>query len=339
MDFYRFYRVNPEYRTESVRIDAAGFRNDEEVTRDKPKNLFRIVMMGGSTVWGEDAPNREIDNRDTIAAHLETLLNARAAARGSKVKVQVINAGVVGYLLFQNRIYFDHYIAGFHPDLVIAMDGHNDLDALAMEIPPYHHRNEAFFDKAINEPTFLTLVWWGLRYAESKSLFVRKVYLRLWKTINEQAVRKWYQEIGHRKVSDAAIEKWLQEYISTVRRFDASARIAGARVLFTVQAEALGERHKRLTPGELKIREHWKVYQWLHTAVRDRLIARMKKAANRYGFWFEDTSDAFKAEPQQAYLDYTHLTSRGAQVMAERLANLVEGAVFSGAALRSAPVS
>jgi hypothetical protein len=51
IDFYRFYRVNPDYRTRTVRVNGAGFRNDEEITRDKPENVVRVVMMGGSTVW------------------------------------------------------------------------------------------------------------------------------------------------------------------------------------------------------------------------------------------------------------------------------------------------
>src|SRR5213594_1067974 len=117
VDFYRFYRVNPDYRTRTVRVNHAGFRNDEEITPDKPDNVVRVVVMGGSTVWGEDnsGPLGTIDNRDTIAAHLETILNERAAARGSKFRIQVINAGVVGYMLFQEEIYFSTYIADFKP--------------------------------------------------------------------------------------------------------------------------------------------------------------------------------------------------------------------------------
>lgn len=39
LDFYRFYRVNPEYRSKTVRADSAGFRNDEDVTAEKPANV------------------------------------------------------------------------------------------------------------------------------------------------------------------------------------------------------------------------------------------------------------------------------------------------------------
>src|SRR5262245_55280681 len=46
VDFYRFYRVNPEFRSKTVRINSAGFRNDEEITIAKPENVVRVVMMG-----------------------------------------------------------------------------------------------------------------------------------------------------------------------------------------------------------------------------------------------------------------------------------------------------
>lgn len=331
LDFYRFYRVNPEYRLPIVRVNAAGFRNDEEVTREKPENVVRIVMMGGSAVWGENANGHMIDNRDTISAHLEAILNARSSAQGLSVRVQVINAGVVGYRLFQNVIYFDHYVAGFKPDLVIAMDAHNDLDALLMGTGPYRHRNEPFFERALNHPTLLGVLWYIMKYGENKSLFIRKAYSRLASMANDGAVARMYKELGERQVTETELEEWLREYVATVRRFDASVRIAGARVLFTVQPEAVGEAHKRLTPEEVRIRQGLATYKWLHTVARDRLIARLQETTRQYGVWFEDVSGVFKDEPQQVYLDYTHLTSRGAQVMAGRLADLVEGVLFRAA--------
>jgi lysophospholipase L1-like esterase len=74
--------------------------------------------------------------------------------------------------------------------------------------------------------------------------------------------------------------------------------------------------------------EHYRDYRWLHTEVRARLIARMCRLAQD-GVWFVDVSDAFENETAQAYLDYTHLTSAGATVVAERLAAIVEPEVFA----------
>jgi len=332
IDFYRFYRVNPEYRSRTVRVNAAGFRNDQEVTREKPKNVIRIVTTGGSTVWGEDAPDSpvpiEIDNKETIAAHLERILNMRASARGATCRVEVLNAGVVGYRLFQNLAYFNQYVGGFHPDLVIAMDGHNDLDALQMGIGFYHHKNEPLVERAVNRPTFLDLLRWDIKYAEDRSVFIRKAYDRLGQAVNRWGLGRERGKVFAREVTELELEGFLREYEATVRRFDASVRIAGARALFTVQPELLGESYKPLTHEEMRLQEKWAFYSLLHNAARDRLIAMMQEVKHRYGIWFEDVSDVFAAEAAQVYIDYAHFSSRGAEVMAQHLADLTERVVF-----------
>jgi lysophospholipase L1-like esterase len=333
-DLYRFYRVNPDYRSESVRVNTAGFRNDEEITREKPKNVVRVVMMGGSTVWGDDAHypfSGIIDNRETIAAQLEAILNARAQEQKLGVKVQVLNAGVMGYQLFQNLIYFNHEIAGFHPDLVILMDGHNDLDAFKLGLKPYHHRNDSAMEESLNHPALLDVFRYFIKYSEGKSLFIRKTYSYLSELANRQGLRSTLKHFDQ-SATKTEMEDWMEEYVTTVRRVDASVRIAGARALFVVQLEALGEHYKVLTPEESKIQEQWSYYKWLHTVGRDRLIDRMLKARSQYDIWFEDVSDVTKGVTEQVYGDYTHLTPYGGKVVAERLAKTVESVIFSKAA-------
>lgn len=330
VDFYRFYRVNPDYRSTTVRVNRAGFRNDEEITIEKPANVVRIVMMGGSTVWGEDGPGPlgVIDNRDTIAAHLEIELNSRAAARGSALKFQVINAGVVGYMLFQEETYFSTYIAGFKPDLVITMDGHNDLDALQLGLPLYRHRNDGLFDREMNHPLAFDVYRGLLRYVENKSLFVRKASGVVAGWINRAALSTWESRFAI-PPEEAKIQRWLAAYANIVRRFDASANIVGTPILFTVQLEIAGERLKRLAPEERVMHDTtYKHYRWLHTSMRDRLVAKMQELREQHGIWFEDITDAFKNERQQAYIDYTHLSGLGAATMAKRLASVVGPAVF-----------
>src|SRR5215475_11600397 len=140
VDFYRFYKVNPGYRSDHIRINSAGFRSDEEIIHEKPKDMIRIVVVGGSTVWGDDAHypmTGIIDNRQTIASHLERILRIRAEQLQVNVPIQVINAGVIGYRLFQDEAYYNYDIASYKPDLVIAIDGHNDLDALQLGVDSY----------------------------------------------------------------------------------------------------------------------------------------------------------------------------------------------------------
>lgn len=332
IDFYRFYKVNPEYGAPHIRVNSAGFRNANEILPEKSKDLFRIVLMGGSTVWGDDAhpPMKGIiTNEETMAAHLERYLNARRMSLGSPLNVQVINAGVMGYRLFQDVAYFDYRVAEFKPDLVIAIDGHNDLDSLQLGVESFRHKQDSMYDKAVNNPGIGDVLGQVVKFAETRSVFIRKLLSAMKREANATAVQRaeWTEQFL-RPSSELQIQRWSDAYVTTARRFDSSVRIAGGRLLLVVQAEALGEQHKPLTLEEDKIREVWKHYEWLHTVGRERLISVMREASKTHNLWFEDISDVFQGERDQAYLDYTHLTSKGAQLVAERIGRVVEGSIF-----------
>lgn len=332
IDFYRFYKVNPEHGAPHIRVNSAGFRNTDEILPEKSENLFRIVLMGGSTVWGDDAhpPMKGIiTNEETIAAHLERYLNARRTSLGSPLKIQVINAGVMGYRLFQDVAYFDYRVADFKPDLVIAIDGHNDLDSLQLGVEPYRHKQDSVYDKAMNNPGIGDLFGQVIKFVETHSVFIRKSLAAVKETANAVAVQGegWRRQFDN-PPGELQYKRWSDAYVTTARRFDSSVRISGGRLLLVVQAEALGEQHKPFTPEEVKIREVWKYYGWLHAVGRERLISVMREASKSHNLWFEDISDVFQGERDQVYLDYTHLTSKGAQLVAERLGRVVEGSIF-----------
>ena len=54
----------------------------------------------------------------------------------------------MGYRWFQDVAYFDYRFAEFRPDLVIAIDGHNDLDSLQLGVSSYRHKQDSVYDKA-----------------------------------------------------------------------------------------------------------------------------------------------------------------------------------------------
>ena len=66
--------------------NALGLRG-KETTREKPTGVRRVVMVGGSTVYGALA-----DDDETIAVQLEMILRQQFGPN-----VEVLNAGVPGY--------------------------------------------------------------------------------------------------------------------------------------------------------------------------------------------------------------------------------------------------
>ncbi len=111
------YRQSPHCR-DGGGIDRYGFlRNSaEDRVIDKKQNLL-IFILGGSTVQGNGASSLET----TISGFLERML------RDGGTQAQVINAGQPGYFSPQTFDLLTHEILFFRPDIIISLDGINDL--------------------------------------------------------------------------------------------------------------------------------------------------------------------------------------------------------------------
>jgi tetratricopeptide (TPR) repeat protein len=88
------------------RIDARGFRGDDEIPVPKPAGLRRVVVVGDSFAFGA-----EVANEETWARRLGDLL---------KGKADVANLGVCAYGVDQMLLRFERDGAVLQPDLVVA---------------------------------------------------------------------------------------------------------------------------------------------------------------------------------------------------------------------------
>lgn len=135
---WKLWTPRPGYqvrgRTFHIAINSHGFRGDD-FTIQKPPNTIRIVCLGASTTFsGEAASN---------AATWPSLLQQHLQQDFPKVKVEVINAGVPGYVAADNLKNLKHRVLALDPDLVIYYELNNqivaDTEALAREgglLPP-----------------------------------------------------------------------------------------------------------------------------------------------------------------------------------------------------------
>lgn len=90
-----------------IQTNESGLRAPT-VTVPKPRGLYRIVCLGGSTVFGAG-----VDQSQTLTAQL-----AQALA-GSTLPVEVINAGCPDAGPLVSLLRFRHQIASLQPDLVL----------------------------------------------------------------------------------------------------------------------------------------------------------------------------------------------------------------------------
>ena len=111
-----------------VSINSHGLR-DREYSLAKPRDVYRIVMLGDSTTFGWGVPVEQ-----TVAKILERQLNA--ATHDEHRRFEVLNAGVGNYGTVQE---FNHYLTydrAFSPDLVILEYFINDPEPVPAERTP-----------------------------------------------------------------------------------------------------------------------------------------------------------------------------------------------------------
>ena len=135
----------------------------------KPPGTKRIFFLGGSAAHGISSaapyPIVHIYQDQTIDAYLERMLE-QAMPREN---VEVINAAVTGYQVFQHTPYLLTDLLPYDPDLVIFFDGQNDHYIFN---PEYQYMTDCryqFWKPLLQQPSLRT-VWmafanWMSRYS------------------------------------------------------------------------------------------------------------------------------------------------------------------------------
>jgi len=117
---YLDYYPTPNYRKGGTHHNSLGYRG-EEFTREKPEGVFRIVAIGGSSVYTITVE----DDAETFPAQLQTVLRERYGHE----RVEVINAGVGGFNSWESLIDLEFRVLDLDPDLIVVYHGVNDVHA------------------------------------------------------------------------------------------------------------------------------------------------------------------------------------------------------------------
>jgi len=111
-----FWKMTPGYSDGELSINEKGFRGPD-FSEEKPAHTFRIIVLGDSVTFGF-----KVRQEDTYAQKLSLLLSQAA----SKRRIEVINAGVIGYSSWQGRKLYETRLARHSPDVVVVLFGYND---------------------------------------------------------------------------------------------------------------------------------------------------------------------------------------------------------------------
>jgi hypothetical protein len=157
------YQLQPKQSSSFLTINAQGFRDPDDVPRQKPNGEVRIFVLGGTAAFGQLSAS----NQATFAHQLEQFLNGQVASQKAKpnqyqpeilpytadevnkvmtraVRIpdrqyRVVNAAVPGYASGNDLAYLLQHVANYSPDMILLLNGYDDLllpsDRSGAEIP------------------------------------------------------------------------------------------------------------------------------------------------------------------------------------------------------------
>lgn len=309
-----------------------GFRSDTTFTKDKPENVYRIIMLGGSTLYGIGATGiypstPTLNNEQTISHYLDTKLkhhvsNSNIGKDGKRI--EVINAAVVAYTTFQHLVYFNEVLFEYDPDLVVFLDGHNDF---------YYYEQYNNWQNAkqgtpkltyhFNERTFWFTGISVTRYLAQYSRFfmlLEKYMMRVWSNpppeqYPQSAFARTVDSNFPGNIDDILSETIFKSYV----QFQALGKLFDFETIVFLQPQVVLENSDLLSPEDKNIQTL--TLQSDTNTQRSELRSYLPGQFEKYKLKFVDIAEiADKSySNKQLYTDYCHLTAVGSEAVAERM--------------------
>jgi lysophospholipase L1-like esterase len=277
----------PGYEHTDFRINSLGFRGGE-IAAAKPAGAIRIACQGDSTTFGLLRLGPEALGWDAYPALLEELLRAQGRDR-----VELINAGVLGYSAANGLLQLTTRLLDLDPDVLVVRFGYND------HLPSW-------------QP--------ALRVREPESALLRPVFYAL-----ASSRLHWLLRVAWLRGSAARVPAWSVPWLEpeaferALRRIRAAASSRGVHLLFLdypLRDPAF--------PGAAPLSE--KALRLLGAGDEPELYARharyqeiLRRVASENGTPFLETASACAAAPDTCFgaEDLSHPTAAGARLIAE----------------------
>ena len=193
----------------TVNINSLGTRGNE-ISLDKDLDVTRIIILGGSTVFGDGASSDE----NTISGFLK-----REFEKNGNSNIEIINAGVGGMDSDGEVMLLTKKYTKLKPDIVVVYDGWNDI------------RQEKF-----NKAGGIGLTQEILKYYKTPQIVYRTFF----------SDTKLIQFDFEPKFQDIAVENWLQNWKNVCNNSQRDYKIVvSVQPLLTSGKQVLSEDEKK----------------------------------------------------------------------------------------------
>ena len=292
--------------------NALGLRGPD-ISRAKPPGVRRVVLLGGSTVYGA-----LVDDSETISVQLEALLRDRLGPN-----IQVINAGVPGYVALQEMLFGRSDLLDLGPDVLIDLDGLNDVFYGSLQEWPSQIASDELRIIAVGGlPEVVSIV--------DSTMFPNGLLEHQLTMLGRNVRLSGFAAIHQRPPAAPRIvnERVIALHAVSLGLLARWAREAGVSVIAGLQP-LLATGHKPLSAEEraaVDYEGYWSEGGWQQIALTmyPRLSTTTQLAVQAEGGEFVDMTGVFDHEPGPTYAeDAVHYTPLGDRRLAEALAPLV----------------
>lgn len=278
--------------------------------------------MGGSAAHGISTappyPPVHIYMDQTIDYYLEQKLKALHPGK----KIEVINAAVTGYQVFQHTAYLLSELLNYNPDAIIFVDGINDHYFNNPDYEYYHGNRYQFWKPRLQNPSFSGLLDYALLWMTNYSAFARGYYA--WK-LNRDAnaydllpnpsnkIYKTKEEIiaAHKKT---AKKNFLRSVETNILILQAN----GIKPVICLQPMLVLRDTNLLSDTEKSFAHHDDITSMLYPLVQSALT----ELTGKYKVPFIDLIQEFNKptwSQKQLLVDYCHFSPLGGEVIAAAL--------------------
>ncbi len=290
----------------------------------KAKDVYRIIVVGGSTVFGQGAYTPAENLPATIYNYLQKI----HLRNDKKVTYEVINAGISGYLSNQEFLYILTELLSFHPDLIIVYDGWNDAN--------YNNLLLGKTQEGINSLKLLTHYELEKRLSKSYTISgsfstfcgVLKSYGNIYLnqsgavTLLRMAIRK-YKNVGYvQKLSKYDYQQMnVETYKENLTRMIMLSKFYHFRIGIFLQP-IMGVGNKVLTQEERGILQDiadLRCRVLFYEAARDAFQDLKQEYGNDREVTIKDLSGSFDNIDYTVYADSGHLLLIGNQIIAKNI--------------------
>jgi len=266
---YKYNTIKCAGSEQDVEIDKYGFVSLAEPQLEKSKNLIRVFITGGSAAFGsgQAQPYDQIKKYPTGIYSYESSIAGNILNNLEKKfpekNFEIINACSSGRKLNQSIALYLEIIKDFDPDIIVSIDGNNDLETIG-GVSPYKIDEEIILKKyielsEISESLKKKTISNTINLIEYLNFYFLKQKMAEVNTENSEQLLNYdssdySQEMYELKKS--TLIQTSETFTDLILYYEAVCDVEDTELIFCLQPMLYREENKIFTQTEIKMRNN-----------------------------------------------------------------------------------